>query len=707
MMKILFLTHWFPNYVPDLILHGLRKLLGTDVVDYPRKDCLYEGVLGLGVCPDDQRCPGWFADDEGQIDRDDIWQKARTGFFDLLICDSRAWPQLVHNKDGYTGPLAIIDGEDEPQNIPLNNYLIFRRETDGSDFSVPLPMALPEEVFNWITRYDSLPKKYTIGFLGSTHDGERKHIVDHLAQWYPDSLFQVTMIPASAKPTPDGRLARDDYYRCLQQCRVVLSLKGDGWDTFRFWENAACNSIHISPRMPLFIPNDFKDREHIIRFDNINDLRPRLDRLLDRQNSSSAMIPMARHHLINHHLTQERAKYLIDRVRQAYDASGIFSRLAQPPAAVPSQRNRQASPVYLGLIKGDGYGWGVCSRYLIQELSAGLKVRVLNEKDGSASNAHLDGPLFQGLANHEFWPLFENARGKENYAYTFFENELTANSIANAKKYELVLGGSSWCRDRMLEKGITNCDVLIQGVDAGLFHPICRPVPDDRFIIFSGGKFELRKGQDLVLRALKILQEKYKDIWLVNCWYNLWPGSVKLMEYSSHIQFRHQENEAWQQTMNRTYVQNGLDPGRVVTFDLLPQHKQRDLYAQTHLGVFPNRCEGGTNLVLMEYMACAKPVIASYTSGHKDLLTPENALCLNDLKNFNLVGPAGDLMGRWQEPSVEELVDKIEYAYHHRSEIKNLGLKAGEDLKKYSWNQTARQLIRFMGLNATAASEQE
>ncbi|MCP4252938.1 MAG: hypothetical protein GY775_05940 [Candidatus Scalindua sp.] len=43
-MKILFITDSFPNYVPDLLLHGLRKLLGEQVVDYPRKECLYEGV---------------------------------------------------------------------------------------------------------------------------------------------------------------------------------------------------------------------------------------------------------------------------------------------------------------------------------------------------------------------------------------------------------------------------------------------------------------------------------------------------------------------------------------------------------------------------------------------------------------------------------------------------------------------------------------
>ena len=46
-MNILFFTHPYPNYVPDLLMHGLRKILGEQLVDYPRKTSVYEGVLGL------------------------------------------------------------------------------------------------------------------------------------------------------------------------------------------------------------------------------------------------------------------------------------------------------------------------------------------------------------------------------------------------------------------------------------------------------------------------------------------------------------------------------------------------------------------------------------------------------------------------------------------------------------------------------------
>ena len=40
-MKILYLTDAQPDYLSDDLLYGLRSLLGSDVVDYPRKDVLY------------------------------------------------------------------------------------------------------------------------------------------------------------------------------------------------------------------------------------------------------------------------------------------------------------------------------------------------------------------------------------------------------------------------------------------------------------------------------------------------------------------------------------------------------------------------------------------------------------------------------------------------------------------------------------------
>jgi hypothetical protein len=38
--------------------------------------------------------------------------------------------------------VVIIDGEGSPVSIPPDSYLVCRRETNGSDFSIVLPVAL-------------------------------------------------------------------------------------------------------------------------------------------------------------------------------------------------------------------------------------------------------------------------------------------------------------------------------------------------------------------------------------------------------------------------------------------------------------------------------------------------------------------------------------------------------------------------------------
>ena len=314
-MKILFVTHTYPNYVPDLLLHGLRKLLGSAVVDYPRKDCLYEGIFGLGLCPDDQRCPGLGLASAPQRY---LEQSQKKGYFDAVVCDLRAIPLLANHLKDWPRHSVVVDGEDHAQRVATGPYIVCRRETDGSDFSIPLPMALPEELLHWITHYDGLAKTYSIGFLGSTHDGTRKRLLESLARYYPDALFQATAVPSGDQPLPAGRFGRDDYYRYLQQCRIVLSLAGAGYDTFRFWENAAVNAVHAAAAMPLFIPDDFVAGNEILRFETAEDLRRTIDALFSVEEKSKDMILQGRQKLVSRHLTTHRATYFIDRIRRAF-----------------------------------------------------------------------------------------------------------------------------------------------------------------------------------------------------------------------------------------------------------------------------------------------------------------------------------------------------------------------------------------------------
>ena len=98
----------------------------------------------------------------------------------------------------------------------------------------------------------------------------------------------------------------------------------------------------------------------------------------------------------------------------------------------------------------------------------------------------------------------------------------------------------------------------------------------------------------------------------------------------------------------------------------------------------------------MEYMACGKPVIASHVSGHTDVVTEDNALLLRENGEFCIVGADRQPFARWCEPSVEELVARIEYAYAHRDEMKVIARKAGETMRRFTWRHMAETLMRIL-----------
>jgi len=310
-LNILILCHHYPNYVPDLLLHGLRKIFGESAVDYPRKDILYDGVLGQ---PFLEKVPGLMANDKG-VDRSDIRTKLMNGFFQMVICDIRAVGDHQELLDVNICPLAIIDGEDLPTFIKPGKHVILRRETDGGDFSIPVPMGMPIEVLEWIDRYADIPKTNSIAFLGSRNAvmRDRNTLLDELLRIFPDALIDSWDLGGVGKWQ-----GRDNYYQSLQSCKVVLSLPGAGSDTFRYWENSACNAAHVARTMPLFIPNDFRDGREIVRFTSIRELAYVVERILSDKDDWREFAARARAWLLTHHTTERRAQTTIDRLSSTF-----------------------------------------------------------------------------------------------------------------------------------------------------------------------------------------------------------------------------------------------------------------------------------------------------------------------------------------------------------------------------------------------------
>ena len=79
---------------------------------------------------------------------------------------------------------------------------------------------------------------------------------------------------------------------------------------------------------------------------------------------------------------------------------------------------------------------------------------------------------------------------------------------------------------------------------------------------------------------------QYPDVVLMAHWYHLWKDKDKSIE--------------------NILESEKVDLSRVIFLDLVRNDYLPNYFRNSNVGMFPNRIEGGTNLVLMEYIACGK-----------------------------------------------------------------------------------------------------
>ncbi len=379
--------------------------------------------------------------------------------------------------------------------------------------------------------------------------------------------------------------------------------------------------------------------------------------------------------------------------------------------------------LYLVLPVASHYGWGVCGKYLSLELArigpttlladrfspadAGDELKYLalkamvRDRSGLAeqlasNRADLDGPVIQAVSNADYGPLEPRIRGRANIGYTFFEDpdpppQATARLEEN---FDVVVTGSRWCEEVLNRCGVRATRTIVQGVDRAVFNPQAndKKLFQDRFVIFSGGKFELRKGQDLVLKAVAVLAERHPEVLLVASWFNPWPQSLATMAASPHLAFEAGDNFA--AAMERAVASAGLDRNRVVLLEPKPNPLMAQIYKNTDLGLFPNRCEGGTNLVLMEYLACGKPAVVSAATGHLDVAGPHNAIMIETMGRLEVPRQDGKTVV-WDDPDLDEIVAKLEWAFQHRDEIAEIGRAAAASMENLTWAAAARRFFNL------------
>lgn len=244
-MKILYISAASgPDYQCDMLFHGLRTLLGSDVVDSKKISYMYkdysnthkfEDLYGKGFSV-------YGLLDNMKVDREDLALKIKSKFFDLVIYGSihRSQEFILDVLESYEPRnIFFIDGEDEADHIfwPLvgRGHYLKREFVLSSNLIAPIQFAIPYEK----VAQESIEKTQQIAKIDprdkSTYiySQEREYYLD-----YRSSLFAYTTKKAG--------------WDCLRHYEIMAN---DAIPIFIDFDQCPLGTMQFFPRMEIFAAN--------------------------------------------------------------------------------------------------------------------------------------------------------------------------------------------------------------------------------------------------------------------------------------------------------------------------------------------------------------------------------------------------------------------------------------------------------------------
>jgi len=310
-----------------------------------------------------------------------------------------------------------------------------------------------------------------------------------------------------------------------------------------------------------------------------------------------------------------------------------------------------------------------------------------------------DFPVLHALRN-DFHPPMEDqvARGKPNVGVIFFEDtEISAGGLERARGYDLIVAGSHWNRHIAEARGLTNVVTVLQGVDTHQFRP--QPRTDrfkDRFVVFSGGKLEYRKAQDVVIAAFRAFHARHPEALLMVAWGNQWPAIMPTIERSPYVDGKPEEGADGALNIGAWLTRNGVPAGSYLDLGMAPNRAMPGFLASADVALFPNRCEAGTNLVAMETMAAGIPTILALNTGQLDIANskqwPDHCYELRIQRPVAPYEPYAGTEG-WGEPDLDETIEALEAAYADGDRRKRIGAAGAEFMRKLDWSIQIAELV--------------
>lgn len=405
-----------------------------------------------------------------------------------------------------------------------------------------------------------------------------------------------------------------------------------------------------------------------------------------------------------------------------------LTQLAATPTSLPSAPVSADPPrTYLGIgiELSPSTGWGVFGTNLVLQLlhkSNYLPVPLLpplNLHDVNPLHRRLLDPLFvqqqqighalaatshpitvpflvlKALGNHFVTvDALERLHGRHTVGLIFSEDtQFTAADLAKASAYDRLIAGSNWNAEILRQNGLQQVVTVCQGVDPTLFHPASKSgLWGDRFVIFSGGKLEFRKGQDIVVKAFREFHARHADAFLLTAWHNRWPATMAGLDRAGYVDGVPTVDASGRLQVQDWLVNQGIPESACLDVGPLANPLVGQILREADVALFPNRAEGGTNLAAMESFACGIPTILSANTGHLDLIHDDHCYALRQQQP---VAPTSHYHGTdgWGESDLDEILETLETIYQNRDHARQIGQAAARFMHDWTWEKQVERLL--------------
>lgn len=327
-MKILFVNSQKFDYGQDLAYAGLCEVLGKENVrDYPRHTTYHLNTKtypkNLGYYPNYNPLT--------YVQSQQITPKN----CDVVIvgaCKPDAFHAYLKIASGISNstPVVLIDGGDREEMggdlLRLNAYSLWEEAVRLRPFDIIFKREYLKDR-DYAPNIHPLPFSINLNALGVRPSGVFDKDVSFWAmESHPIRSRALELLKGKFDCDENGTAKNQTlkgykfkgrrYHEELAKCRIVLSLRGGGWDTLRYWEIPALGPLMITQRLGIVIPNDFESGKHIIHCqDDLSDLIDLCEHFLRHEDERVRMASAAYEHLCRYHTHVARARYMIEIIR--------------------------------------------------------------------------------------------------------------------------------------------------------------------------------------------------------------------------------------------------------------------------------------------------------------------------------------------------------------------------------------------------------